>query len=148
MASNGPKPGGYAVARATKATKRERPASLLQASRPDRFSSDAKGRLTRAKRGPARFVNRRRGQLAAIINRHDPNGDFSYIDRAPSGKKSGVVFGVTGPQGGISSNPAASVAWRIRNALAAPPIPPCIIYDAAGKAVATMDPITRQRTPL
>jgi len=33
-------------------------------------------------------------------------------------------------------------------ALRAPPVPVCTVYDADGKAIATINPLTRERTPL
>jgi hypothetical protein len=75
-------------------------------------------------------------------------GSFMVADRSASGRISGVIVGTTGHQGGATADPARVVAWRIRNALAAPPLGVVTIYDAAGKAIATVNPVTRERTPL
>ena len=95
-----------------------------------------------------------RAQLAKkrllTINSRDYPGRFSIADRGRRGDVRAVVVGVTGKQGGISGNPAASIAWRIRNALSPRQTkrPDCIVYDAAGTPIATIDAETRVRTPL
>lgn len=57
-----------------------------------------------------------------------------------------VVVGVTGPKGGMSGNPAEVIAYRIRMALRVSQRAPVILYDASGRRIGVMDPITRKRT--
>ena len=70
-------------------------------------------------------------------------------DYGRRGNVSGVLIGVTGPKGGMSADPVLSISYRIRAALN-PQMQqaPIVIYDAVGRAVATVNPLTRVRTPL
>ena len=63
---------------------------------------------------------------------------------------SGVIVAAPGKQGGISGNPALSIAWRIRNAMSPRQTkrPDCIVYDAAGRPIATIDGESRVRTEI
>lgn len=68
-------------------------------------------------------------------------GQLVLADRSASGRTTGVVFGVGGVQGGMSGDPAAIVAHRIRAALR-PPDPArrssaVVVMDAEGRALAT-----------
>lgn len=59
------------------------------------------------------------------------------------------LFGVTASAGGIIGDPSHAIARDIRNALTRPASGSTVtVYDAAGRAVATIDPFTRKRTPL
>lgn len=67
----------------------------------------------------------------------------------------GLTVGTFETRGGISLDPRVKLAWHLRRSLdvalgrrKAIPRPPCIIYDANGKPIATMDPTTRERKPL
>ncbi len=121
-----------------------------------RRGPDAKPRM-RERPGfgaPQRRGDRARQRMRGIrLNEEGrTTGAIRMADHSPSGWTSGVVFGVSGKQGGISAeSPAVSIAWRIRNALNPQTVhrrPDCIVYDASGKAVATIDGETRERRPL
>lgn len=123
-----------------------------------RRGPDAKPRLRSDTRGPAKRAGMRRRavkQLSAI-NVKDmmkTTGGFAVADRTPTGTTSGVIYGATGPQGGISVNPAHRIAWRIRKALNPRTVllsrrPDCTVYDAAGQPVAVIDGETRVRRAL
>ena len=94
----------------------------------------------------------RRKRLLAMRHAEDTSsGDFTLADHSPGGRKSGVVFGVTGKQGGLSAqSPTLQLAWRIRNALSPNQHKrsDCIVYDAAGKPIAILDGESRERRPL
>jgi hypothetical protein len=49
---------------------------------------------------------------------------------------------------GATRDPASALAYRIRTALRGAPLGIVTVYDAAGRAIAQMDPVTRRRTPL
>lgn len=79
------------------------------------------------------------------------SGGFAVTERVRGKTRTrvrAIIIGTVGPQGGMSGRPEDRLAWRIRNALRKPPIPPVTIYDAQGRPVATMDPLTRKRTSL
>lgn len=109
-------------------------------------------RLDRIKVGRTRrAVARRRlnDSIESAMHGGLPGRSASIMASAPKVRgRRYVRIGVVATRAGIYHDPAKSVAWHLRNALAAPPIPPAIIYDAAGTAVATMDAVTRVRTPL
>lgn len=64
------------------------------------------------------------------------------------GERKQLAIGVTETRGGILHDPAKGISYRIRAALTSKPIARVTIYDAAGKPIATMNPVTRERTPL
>ena len=58
-------------------------------------------------------------------------------------------YGTSLSAGGVYDDPAHKIAKSIRSALTSPPrSSACTVYDAAGKPIATIDPITRERVPL
>jgi hypothetical protein len=124
-----------------------------------RRKSDAKarsrsgpGRVARVKRQPimAVLAQRRKKQLSAVIGQTSSDDGFMMLaDRSRKGHKTGVVVAVTGPQHGISSNPVNVIAGKIRRALNPRfRVAPCVVTDAQGRPIATIDPLTRKRTAL
>ena len=94
-----------------------------------------------------------RGQRAKIARRKLPRkalaasrlaeaaretGQLQMRDHAPSGASTGVVFGVSGPSGGISGNPALQIAYRIRKAFRPFTIAPAIVTGPDGKVLRTI----------
>lgn len=71
-------------------------------------------------------------------------------DYSVRGRVSGHVLIQTGPQGGIAAgSPVLTISYAIRRALRPhTPSPPISIYDATGKLIATVDPVTRKRTEI
>ena len=69
-------------------------------------------------------------------------------DSSGHGHTRAVRYGIGGPQGGMSADPAVSLAWQIRSALKRPPLGVVTILDAMGRPIATVDPVTRRRTAL
>lgn len=118
----------------------------------EKRSRDDKPRLREKPDGSASRRQNSRARLKMLQTIGDP-ARLAVVDRAPSGGKSGVVLGVTGPQGGISSRgPAHGVALKIRRALdprtSLIRVAPCAVLDAAGRRVATIvtDPVTGKRS--
>lgn len=104
--------------------------------------------LTGAARTAARDkIKRARYRAAKNLEALQGTGTVIAVDHSASGTKTGVLVGVTGPKGGLSSDPAVSVAWQIRRALTVRPRNDCIVYDAAGQPIAIIDSVTRQRRP-
>ena len=78
---------------------------------------------------------------------HDPRG----FGRYPSGGKRPARYAtveISPDSGGLIRDPATEFSRAFRAAMNAPPPGLVIIYDAGGKAIATMDPVTRLRKPL
>lgn len=119
---------------------------------------DGKPRLAEAaaKRRRVGFARRmastgRGGPLRArrYVENAGITGRLVMRDEAPSGRRTGLVIGSTGPQGGISVNPMTTLAYMIRRALRPRvPVAPCFVYDSEGRVIATIDPVTRQRKPI
>ncbi len=95
---------------------------------------------------PRRYVRRAAERAARIRDIARATGAFATADRSPSGRVSGVVVGVTGPKGGMAGDPATVISYRIRAALD-PRVSyaPVTVTDAAGRVIATVDPLTRVR---
>ncbi len=67
------------------------------------------------------------------------HGGFTTVDFSPvSGRKLGVVFGATGPQGGMSTNPVDQVAYMIRRGFKPRIIAPCIVKGPNGEILRTI----------
>lgn len=77
---------------------------------------------------------------------HDPRGfgRYSWGDKRPA-RFLTVEVNQAVSGGGIIRDPATEFSKAFRAALQASPVAPVTIYDAAGKAIATMDPVTRYR---
>lgn len=58
-----------------------------------------------------------------------------------------VLLGAIPTQSGVLHDPSRLLSYWIRGALKRPPIAPIIIYDATGRKIATVDPLTKRRTP-
>ena len=70
-------------------------------------------------------------------------------DTGPSkGRKRALVFGTSGPQGGISADPGVAFAYYIRRQLRPIRVSPAIIYDAKGHRIGEIrvDSVTGKRT--
>ena len=114
-----------------------------------RRGKDSKPRTLRpGQKAPGTRAARRAVQARNIRHLEDAHstGEIRLWDYSPSGSHSGLVVGVIGPQGGISGNPAMNVAYAIRRALRPrPKQADCIVYDANGQRIATIDGVTRER---
>ena len=66
------------------------------------------------------------------------SGALRMRDHAPSGSTSGVVIGVTGPSGGISSNPVDQLAYRVRQAFKPLVIAPAVVTGPDGRVLRTI----------
>ena len=101
----------------------------------------------------ARRVTKDRLRLSksSAVNSGMPHASVGLItvnDHRGRGKVSGRI-GVSANAGGVLGDPAVAIAYRIRSALTSPARSTvCTIYDAAGKAIATIDPNTRERKAL
>ena len=139
-------PGGFKAADKS----RPRPRSVFK-EMPN--SRREKPRRARAKIGPTpRWARENKGakvEATHIAAKH--SGTVMLKDWTPSGTRmSGVIFGTTGPQGGISSNPAHVFSRWVRRRLAATKYkrPDCTVYDKDGKPIAIIDGDSRERRPL
>lgn len=96
-------------------------------------------------------VRRARHRLIAgreALRLGDTSGDVfknEYVTDKRGSRKRALIVGVSGPQGGISSNPVNKIAYAIRSALSRPPLAPVIVYNAAGIQIGTINPLTRER---
>lgn len=91
----------------------------------------------------------RQAQLQSAGEHLPSKGGTVYASAPMRRGRKYVVIGSTESRGLAYADPAVSVAWRIRHALnPRHATAPVTIYDASGKAIATMDPLTRVRTPL
>jgi hypothetical protein len=104
--------------------------------RPPKKVSDAKPR-SGGPRGPY-STEKSAVKWAKGSARLMTNGGFATVDRSPSGGVSGVVFGVIGPSGGISGDPAHAIAYRIRQAFKPRVIAPVTITGPDGRVVRTV----------
>ena len=74
------------------------------------------------------------------------HGGASLVQRVRAGGRVGILVSVSADRGGRVGDPSWVIAGRIRSALKRPPLSLVTIYDAAGRVVGTMDPLTRVRT--
>ena len=58
----------------------------------------------------------------------------------------GVAVGFT--PGQLTHDPRLALSYLVRAARRFRPLPVCTVYDAVGKPIATINPVTRERTPL
>jgi hypothetical protein len=74
-------------------------------------------------------------------------GELTVADRSASGRKTGIVFGVTGPSGGMSSDPSVSFAYWVRRKMRPIRVAPTEVRDGEGRLIAriVVDPVTGQR---
>ena len=93
---------------------------------------------------------RARFELRALKakDRTEADGSIAMADRLKSGKRTGLVIGGGGPQGGLSCDPAVAWAYHVRRMLRPIRVAPCTITDAAGNSIAvvTVDSVTGRRT--
>lgn len=90
-------------------------------------------------RGRKRFAAQKNLEFSGSV------GAFRTRDYAPSGSRSGLVFGVCGPKGGISGNPAIAFSYFVRRQLR-PRRPPAdiTVYDKDGNVLRVLDGATKQ----
>ena len=67
--------------------------------------------------------------------------------RARNTRGQGVRVGLAAT-GQLGYDPRLALSYMVRNALQLRSLAPVTVYDAAGVAIATINPLTRERTPL
>ena len=67
--------------------------------------------------------------------------------RAKNIRSQGVRVGLAAT-GQLGYDPRLALSYMVRNALQLRSLAPVTVYDAAGVAIATINPLTRERTPL
>jgi hypothetical protein len=111
---------------------------------PNNRGSEAKPRRERTPpRGRDAVIARRQTPRKALKAQrmHEEartTGALQMRDLAPSGTATGVIFGVTGPSGGISSNPGDQIAYRVRQAFKPLNIAPAVVTGPDGTILRTI----------
>ena len=91
---------------------------------------------------------RKRLKSAKLSDAGAQYGELVMGDARPTGQASGVVFGVTGPKGGMAGNPAVNFAYRLRRLLKPIRVAPAEVRDGSGALIAhiVVDPVTGERS--
>ena len=122
----------------------ERATTTSQAARDFRGRRQHRKALSGLKAAATQLPEGRAGTFVESWRR--PNGTAPRA-RAKNTRNQGVRIGYAGT-GQLGYDPRLAVAYMIRAALRpGRSLAPVTVYDATGVAIATIDPLTRERTP-
>ena len=96
----------------------------------------------------ARERSRRRPQRADLpLGKNHKTLSETTMRSVRRRKKNAVrMVELSAPVGRVAANPALEIFFKVRRASYA--LPNCTVYDAAGKPIAIIDGVTRERRPL
>lgn len=73
--------------------------------------------------------------------------DGAFLNIKTDGRRKIKAVTLSVRQSGLVRDPSRVFSQMVKNALQRPATPPCIIYDAQGRPIAVLDPVTRRRRP-